>query len=136
MGMTKRLNQSRRFFLRERRQAAGLTQQELAERCNTTKGMISSLETGSARYNEDWLLKIAEALQISPADLLVSPGGLTAADASDERLKAIVRAWQNMPEFQRDTLTHVAKTFEGSAGDAPEAPAETDAGVVKRRGVN
>lgn len=123
MRMTKNLDKNRRFYLRERRQAAGMTQAKLAEACGTTKGMISSLETGSARYNEDWLSKIAEALQIAPADLLVAPGGLTAADRLDERLKAIVRAWQAMPEYQRDTVAQVAKSFSDAADTPmPERP--------------
>jgi DNA-binding XRE family transcriptional regulator len=41
MGMTKSLNKNRRFYLRERRQAAGMTQAELAEACGTTKGTLT-----------------------------------------------------------------------------------------------
>ena len=115
--MTETLDPKRGFYLRERRQAAGLTQQKLADMVGTSKGVISELETGVARYNEDWLQKFAAVLGISPADLLVPIGGITETSANDERLRAILLAWQHMPEYQKDTLARVAESLQATKAD-------------------
>jgi transcriptional regulator with XRE-family HTH domain len=45
-----------------RRAQLGLTQQELAERMNTTKSVISRIESGQHRSGTDTLRRLAEAL--------------------------------------------------------------------------
>ena len=39
----------------------------------TNKGQISKLENEKQRKNDDWILKLSTALNVSPADLLRSP---------------------------------------------------------------
>lgn len=109
--MTKKLKPGRGFYLRQRRAAAGMSQEELAAAVGTTKSVISELETGVKRYNEDWINKFAEALGITPADLLIPPGAMPPGASKDERLKAILKAWQDMPDYQREALAHVAASF-------------------------
>jgi transcriptional regulator with XRE-family HTH domain len=46
----------------EQRLARGLSQQELAELCNTTQSAIARLESGGRPPKIDTLLRIAEAL--------------------------------------------------------------------------
>jgi ribosome-binding protein aMBF1 (putative translation factor) len=45
-----------------RRAQLGLTQQELAERMNTTKSVISRIESGQHRSGTDTIRRLAEAL--------------------------------------------------------------------------
>lgn len=108
--MTKALDQSRRFYLRERRLLAKLTQEELAEAIGTSKSMVSQMETGSHRYNEGWVSKIAVFLDIEPAALFVPPGESYPAIA-DEILARVIRAWEGIPEGQRIALAQLAESF-------------------------
>lgn len=60
-----------RHYVREWRKYRGLTQERLAERTPFTTGAISQLETGRTKYTQDMLEALAEALQCTPADLLM-----------------------------------------------------------------
>ncbi|MBD5647122.1 MAG: helix-turn-helix transcriptional regulator [Desulfovibrio sp.] len=56
--------------LRRYRDAAGLSQQELADSVGIGKSYISSLELGYRAPNINLLVKIADALHISPGQLV------------------------------------------------------------------
>jgi transcriptional regulator with XRE-family HTH domain len=60
-----------RHYVREWRKFRGLTQERLAERTPFTTGAISQLETGRTKYTQDMLEALADALQCTPADLLM-----------------------------------------------------------------
>jgi len=55
--------------IRERREAAGLTQEQLAEKSGLPQSHISRLENARHSPSRSTLDKIASALQISLADL-------------------------------------------------------------------
>ena len=56
--------------LRELREAAGLTQEQLAEMVGTRQGTISDHERGKAtRIDYDLIERLADALGIQPGDL-------------------------------------------------------------------
>lgn len=61
---------SDKWFLREWRKARKLSQEKLAEKFGTSKGYVSSLESGARRFNWDHIAGFARALDISPAELL------------------------------------------------------------------
>jgi len=61
--------------IREFRKLRGLTLKELAERISTTPQTVQRLETANMTVSTDWLEKIANALNIEPADLIARPGG-------------------------------------------------------------
>lgn len=84
--------------IRELREMAGLTVDELAARANTSSPQIRRLETGARRLTVDWMNRIAHALECSPTDLLVhavisqavdevevAPVGLGSLDAAIKR---------------------------------------------------
>ena len=110
--MTKKTNPSRRFYLREVRRRAGLTQEQLAELCGTTKGVISQLETGHTRYHEDWIEKLAEALSITPAVLLTEP-----SEKPDASLQRLLKTWVDIPARQREALAALAESFRENQPD-------------------
>ena len=58
--------------IREIREAAGLTQEELAEMVGTTATHIWRLEQGRTKLTADWMTRLAEALGCSPADLIAN----------------------------------------------------------------
>lgn len=63
--------------LREVRKRKGLTLQQVAERIRphgTTPQTIGRLETGARKLTIEWLQKIAEAMEVDPAELLAVPG--------------------------------------------------------------
>lgn len=93
-----------------------MTQEQLADAIGTSKGLVSQMETGSHRYNEGWIEKIAAVLGIEPADLLTPPGAVSVSTLADPRLAAIVAAWPHIPERQRDAIANLAGTF-GGEGD-------------------
>lgn len=79
-----------RHYVREWRKFRGLTQERLAERTPFTTGAISQLETGRTKYTQDMLEALAEALQCSPADLLMrDPLREGAVWSIEEQLKSV-----------------------------------------------
>ncbi len=56
--------------LRERRQAAGLTQEWVAEQLGVSRQAVSKWETGSAEPSTSNLLALAKLYGIGPGDLL------------------------------------------------------------------
>lgn len=63
-----------RLYLRQWREYAHLTQEELADAVSTTKGTVSRMETGSREPNLGYLAAFAEATGCHPADLFRRPG--------------------------------------------------------------
>jgi transcriptional regulator with XRE-family HTH domain len=59
-----------RTRIREFRKMRAMTLKELAERIGTTPQTVQRLETDNMTVSTDWLEKIAQALQVEPADLL------------------------------------------------------------------
>ncbi|MEN3229219.1 helix-turn-helix transcriptional regulator [Methylorubrum rhodesianum] len=67
-----KLNRPRkRHFIVEWRKHRGLTQQQLADRMETTKASVSRVETYETGYTQDFLEACAYALMCEPADLVM-----------------------------------------------------------------
>jgi len=56
--------------LRELRQAAGLSQEKLAELAGTSQPQINKLEAGQRKMTVDWAVKLAKPLGVEPTVLL------------------------------------------------------------------
>jgi transcriptional regulator with XRE-family HTH domain len=66
-------------YLRQWREKKGLTQEELAEKAETTKAVISLLENEKRPLSSKWLRKFADALGTTPGRILdVDPGEVSA----------------------------------------------------------
>lgn len=64
---------ARRFMpdvLKRHRNAAGLSQQQLADSVGVSKGFISALEGGRSVPNLDMLVQLADALNVRPGELV------------------------------------------------------------------
>lgn len=73
-----------RLKLREVRERKFLSQQELADRAETTKANISRLERGEQQPRPSTIRKLAEALGVPPEELI----DWTARDDGEEMGKA------------------------------------------------
>lgn len=86
-------------FIRKLREQAGLSRDELARRVGCGVTTITKLERGERKLHEDWITRIADALEIYPADLL---------DGGPERLKprerALVDVFRGMSEDRQDSF--------------------------------
>ena len=58
------------MILRRYRDAAGLSQQQLADYAEVSKGFISALEGGRSVPNVDMLITLARAFGVRPGELL------------------------------------------------------------------
>lgn len=56
--------------IREIREDRGLTQEQLAERCNSTKATISKLELSQRGLSQTWLYRLATALECHWVELI------------------------------------------------------------------
>lgn len=63
----------RRLFLKEHREATGLTQKQLAARLDVADMSVSRWETGDAKLNTDVLAALAEVLDREVEDLWRPP---------------------------------------------------------------
>ena len=60
-----------RFSIREKRLAAGLTQEDMAERLEISTGLYNGLEKGNRRMNETYLEGISNILGLMVSDLII-----------------------------------------------------------------
>lgn len=56
-----------------------MSQDVLAAACDTSKSLISEMESGKKRMNDDWIGKFAAAFGITPSDLLRHPNDASPA---------------------------------------------------------
>lgn len=99
------------------RRARGLSQQQLADRCNCSKMQISGLERGSPELTISWMRRVAKALDVSPADLLLDEDNPERLN-DDER--QFVGNYRRADPPTRDNLGRVADALVGFRGSPPE----------------
>ncbi len=56
-------------FLRQRREALAMTQAEIAQACGLTEMSVTLIEAGQRRLALERVPRLAEALQVPPAEL-------------------------------------------------------------------
>lgn len=95
------------IYLREWLEYRNLTAERLADRVDTNKGQISKLMNGAQRYNQDWLEKIAFALNCEVQDLYRLPTAPTANEL-------LARMSPEMRETALQVLTQLANTKTGT----------------------
>ena len=79
--------------IREKREAAGLTQEQLAERAGISRNAISRYETAENEMRISTLFKIADGLGISPDELMperFAENDETAEDFETDEITEIV----------------------------------------------
>lgn len=91
--------------IRELRMEAGLSQQTLGDRIGVSKVTISDLEKGNMQLTQDYMQRIAHALDVLAADLL--PLAVNPSALSREERRFVEQLRQASPE-QRDQIHRVA----------------------------
>jgi len=89
-------NRTPPIFLRDWREHRRLTQQQLADRLETTAATVSRIENGNRDYTGAFLLGAADALGCEPGDLIMRPPSQPSLDATlrsaPERIRAQIIA--------------------------------------------
>ncbi|HJQ24668.1 MAG TPA: helix-turn-helix transcriptional regulator [Blastocatellia bacterium] len=80
--------------IRNRRQQAKITQDELAQRLSVTRTSVTNIESGRQRILVHSLYDIAQALGVPPASLL-PPINMRGSDFANEHLQESLGAGQN-----------------------------------------
>lgn len=96
-------------YLRAWREFRHLTQDELAEKVDTTGSVISLLENGSRKLSPKWLRRLAPALNTSPGYLLDHDPNALPTDVLD--------IWASIPEGDRATALRVLESFKRTGTD-------------------
>jgi transcriptional regulator with XRE-family HTH domain len=91
----------RRTFFRQWREHRGLTQEQLADRLETSVASISRLESGTQPYTQDVLEALADALRTDPASLLMR----NPADP-----EAIWSLWEQAKQGERALIEELARS--------------------------
>lgn len=92
--------------VRKERKLAGLTQEQLAERCHVSTKHIANIEKGSMNPSYEILLAIARVLPVS-LDALITPG----MGKTEIELKEFNRIYLSCPEAVRETLMDSTRTL-------------------------
>lgn len=66
-----------RMNMKYYREKLGLSQMQLSILCDCGSGTIGGIEAGKAKPSFDMIIKIAEGLKITPADLFVRDSAIT-----------------------------------------------------------
>ena len=91
----------RRTFIKQWREYRNLTQDELAERLETSKASISRIEGGQQAYTQDFLEACADALMTDPASLLMR-------NPADE--EAVWSLWDKAKVGERQMIEEIVRT--------------------------
>lgn len=95
-----------RNYLRQWREKAKLSQEELADKVGTTKSVISLLENEKRPLSSKWLRKLAEALNTTPGRIL---------DINPEEAGAdILDIWDHIGAKDRPTAVRVLRSLTGT----------------------
>lgn len=89
--------------MRRRRQALGLTLEELADRANVSTNYLGTLERGRRDPSISTVMKLAKGLRVRPSELLGGVPEITPA-AYD-----MARAYDGAPEEIQDIVARVLK---------------------------
>ncbi len=88
--------------IKELREDRGWSQEDLAHRAGTTNQQISNLENGKRRLTQDWMKRLADALECHPLDILDGgPGRLK------PREKEMIDKFRGMSEDQQNKVLGV-----------------------------
>lgn len=75
-----------------------ISQAKLAEYCDCSNGMIGLIESGKAKPSLDMLLKIANSLDINPADLFLRGASISTTQLKSELESAFFQNLKNIIE--------------------------------------
>ena len=109
--------------VRQARDAAGLTQSDLAERVCLTRTSITNIERARQSVQLHTLYAIAEALEVSVHALLPQRLELARAEPMQNRLERVLE--DKTPRLKPEERDYVRSLLSGSLGSAETKNADT-----------
>lgn len=106
-----RMDDKPKNHLRAWREFRNMSQDDLAEKLGTAKGVISLLENGKRPLSDKWLYRLADALNTRPGHILdVDPNDLD---------NDILEIWATIAKRDRGQAASILRTFSktGTADD-------------------
>lgn len=98
-----------RHFLKEWREYAELSQDDLAERVGTTKSVISLLENGHRGLSDKWAYKMADAMNIRAGWIMDFNPNDVPTD--------VLRTWLDIAQGDRPQALKVLRSFAATGTD-------------------
>ena len=104
--------------LARRRREAKLSQTQLAQRCDLTRGSIANIECGNQHPTLHTLLSLARALQVDMRSFFPSPDDLQVNESSIDKSIITGRLKQTAGESQSEIASFIANSRERVNSDA------------------
>lgn len=98
-----------RHYLKEWREFAEISQDELAERVGTTKSVISLLENGHRGLSDKWAYKLADAMKVRAGWILDFDPTEVPTD--------VLRTWLDIAAGDRPQALKVLRSFAKTGTD-------------------
>jgi transcriptional regulator with XRE-family HTH domain len=108
-------------FIRDQRRLGQLSLRKLADRAGVSNPYLSQIERGLRRPSAEILQQIAHALEISSETLYVRAGILDERDTDDD-VVALISRDRTLTDDQRQTLTHLYRSFQLANSTRAELP--------------
>lgn len=89
-------------FIKEIRNAQGLTLEQLADKVGTTPQQINFLEAGKRKLTWEWMQRVANALECHPLDLVEGP-----AVPKDNDEKELLKKFRGLEDRERQMFSHM-----------------------------
>ena len=111
-------------FIKARRKAVGITQEELREMINASVTTVSNWETGQTAPGLEDVNTLAAALDTYPS-LLLEALGISVTPSPDDRIpKTLRRNYQVLNETDRKMVEGLAERLAGPRNRRPPDPEE------------
>ena len=114
-------------YLREQRDAAGLSLRQLAEQTGVSNPYLSQIERGLRRPSAEVLQQLAKALRISAEQLYVQAGILSPDNGEVRSVELAILAEPVLSERQKQSLLDVYQSFRAVAEAAAVKHDKTEA---------
>lgn len=109
-------------YLREQRDAAGMSLRQLAEQAGVSNPYLSQIERGLRRPSAEVLQQLAKALRISAEQVYIQAGILSPDDDQIRSVELAVLADPFLSERQKQALLEVYHSFRmATPGDESDA---------------
>ena len=100
-------------YIKELRTQKKLSQDQLAEMAGTTHQQIHYLESGKRKLTQEWVVRLANALEVHPLEITDGPASTAAAKDAQER--ELLEAFRGLDDSAKSMYLHGLRTFTNAA---------------------
>lgn len=95
--------------IKELRKARDLTLEQVAERAGTTFQQVQRLENSERRLTDDWMRRIALALDVPPAALFMDPTPDADGVSKNPEHRLLIEWWDSISDAERRAFAVVIR---------------------------